>query len=42
MCEPLSGVGVDVKGHGFECYLVDLQGKAEVGKMGSSDHPNGA
>lgn len=35
------GVGVDVKERTFEHYLVDLQGKVEVGKTGSCGHPDG-
>lgn len=38
----LSGVGVDVKDHGFDSYLVDIQSKVDTGKTGSSGHPGGA
>lgn len=37
-----AGVGVDVKGHSFECYLADLQNKVSGGGTGSSSRPDGA
>lgn len=37
-----AGAGFDVKEHGFNSYLADLQGKVEAGKTGSSNHPEGA
>lgn len=36
----VGGVGFDVRGHSFECYIGELQGKAEVRKTGSSEHPD--
>lgn len=36
-----TGAGFDVKEHGFGNYLADQQGKVEVGKTGSSNHPEG-
>lgn len=41
-CVPcLSGDGVDVKGHSFECYLTDLHSEVKIEGTGSSEHLDG-
>lgn len=38
-CAHFVGIGIDVKKHAFECDLVNLQGKVDNGRTGSSNHP---